>query len=69
MAKGYCIECDAALNLGKAPRKGHRIICFKCGATLKVTSLSPIELDLEYEMESEVWDDYEGDPNREIERY
>jgi transposase-like protein len=69
MAKGYCIECDAALNLGKSPRKGQRIVCFKCGSTLKVTSLSPIELDLEYEAEDDAWSDSEDDPNREIERY
>jgi len=69
MAKGYCMECDAVLNLGKSPRKGQRVNCFKCGATLKVTSLSPIELDLEYEADSDPWGDYEDNHDREIERY
>jgi lysine biosynthesis protein LysW len=62
MAKGYCIECEATLNLGKAPHKGQRISCFKCGADLEVVGLSPIELDWAYD-EEEVWDtdDYDYD--------
>jgi lysine biosynthesis protein LysW len=49
MAKGYCTECNATINLGKSPRKGQRIVCFKCGASLNVTNLSPIELDLTFD--------------------
>ncbi|KPK88755.1 MAG: hypothetical protein AMJ88_18480 [Anaerolineae bacterium SM23_ 63] len=49
MAKGYCPECDVTINLGKSPRKGQRIICFKCGSQLEVVGLSPIELDWAYD--------------------
>jgi len=49
MAKGYCPECDVTINLGKSPRKGQRISCFKCGSQLEVVGLSPIELDWAYD--------------------
>jgi hypothetical protein len=61
MAKGYCPECDVAINLGKSPRKGQHITCFKCGTILEVANLSPIELDwaLGEETDSETLDDYD----------
>lgn len=52
MAKGYCPECNATINLGKSPRKGQRIACFRCGAELNVANLSPIELDLAFDESS-----------------
>jgi hypothetical protein len=45
MATGFCFECDTTLNLGKSPRKGQKVTCFKCGAVLEVVATSPIELD------------------------
>ena len=66
MAKGYCIECDAALNLGKSPRKGQRVTCFKCGTELKVVSISPIELDWIFEADTASWDDYDEEYDREF---
>jgi uncharacterized paraquat-inducible protein A len=67
MAKGYCPECDVAINVGKSPRKGQRITCFKCGTILAVANLSPIELDwvLGEESDSETLDDFEYDDNLE----
>jgi hypothetical protein len=46
MAKGYCPLCKTQLNLGGAPRKGQGTKCTRCGASLKVSALSPIEMDL-----------------------
>jgi transposase-like protein len=60
MAKGYCPECNATLQVGKLPRKGQRISCFKCGSDLEITNISPIELD---------WTlDEEGDSDTRYER-
>jgi lysine biosynthesis protein LysW len=53
MTKGYCPECDVTIGLGRSPRKGQLVSCFKCGAYLKVASLSPIKLDWVYEDEPE----------------
>ncbi len=63
MAKGYCPECDVTINLGKSPRKGQRITCFKCGSQLKVIGLSPIELDWAYDDDPGVGihDDFDQD--------
>jgi lysine biosynthesis protein LysW len=66
VAKGYCPECDVSINLGKSPRKGQRITCFKCGSELEVVGLSPIELDWAYgedpddETEDQFDQDYSG---------
>jgi lysine biosynthesis protein LysW len=66
MAKGYCPECDVTINLGKSPRKGQRITCFKCGSQLEVVGLSPIELDWAYDedadlrMEDDIDQEYAG---------
>jgi lysine biosynthesis protein LysW len=53
MAKGFCIECDTPIKLGNSPVKGTHVTCPKCGAYLKVISISPIELDWVYESEME----------------
>ncbi len=45
MAKGCCLNCGKVLHLGKKPRKGQYILCYACGADLRVAQLSPIELD------------------------
>ena len=45
MAKGYCLNCGKVIPLGRKTRKGQRILCFACGADLRVAQLSPIELD------------------------
>ncbi|HEY43272.1 MAG TPA: lysine biosynthesis protein LysW [Anaerolineae bacterium] len=66
MAKGYCPECDVTINLGKSPRKGQRISCFKCGSQLEVVGLSPIELDWAYDedpdlrMDDDIDQEYTG---------
>jgi lysine biosynthesis protein LysW len=61
MAKGYCVECDAALSLGKSPYKGQKVTCFKCGAALEVVNLSPIELDLIFDDDLDELEDYDPD--------
>lgn len=58
MTKGYCPECDVTINLGRSPRKGQPVSCFKCGAYLKVVGLSPIKLDWAYDDEPEVGIDH-----------
>jgi len=58
MTKGYCPECDVAINLGKSLHKGQRISCFKCGAHLEVVGLSPIELDWAYDEDPEAGIDH-----------
>ncbi len=45
MARGYCPECDGEISFDGPPRKGHEVTCPTCGASLKVVSESPIELD------------------------
>lgn len=45
MANGYCTECSGNINLGKKPRKGQAAYCQKCGASMVVVNLSPIELE------------------------
>jgi lysine biosynthesis protein LysW len=54
MAVGYCPECETDIKLGKAPRKGQRVNCWKCGADLEVVNLSPIELDWVYDDDNDV---------------
>jgi lysine biosynthesis protein LysW len=60
MAKGYCVECESALSLGNDPYKGQRVTCYKCGATLEVIGLSPIELDWVYDEDSDDFEDYDS---------
>jgi lysine biosynthesis protein LysW len=45
MANGYCTECGGNINLGNKPREGQIACCNKCGATMVVVNLSPIELE------------------------
>lgn len=65
MAKGYCPECDAPLQVGKSPRKAQRISCYKCGSSLVITSISPIELDwaLGDEGDNDTTYEYDSDPD------
>ena len=55
-----CPECDAALDLEPEDVDlEDRLSCDDCGASLKVTSIAPLELDLDEEEEDE--DDLDDD--------
>lgn len=56
-----CPECDATLDLEPDDVDiDDRLSCDDCGASLKVTSLSPLEVDLDDEDEDED-DDFDDD--------
>jgi len=56
-----CPECDATLDLEPEDVDiDDRLSCDDCGASLKVTSLSPLEVDLDDEDEDED-DDFDDD--------
>lgn len=58
-----CPECDATLDLEPDDVDlDDRLSCDDCGASLKVTSLTPLELDLDEEDED---DDDEFDDDEE----
>jgi lysine biosynthesis protein LysW len=55
-----CPECDATLDLEPDDVDlEDRLSCDDCGASLKVTSITPLELDLDEEDEDE--DDLDDD--------
>lgn len=56
-----CPECDATLDLEPDDVDlDDRLSCDDCGASLKVTSLAPLELDLDEDEEDED-DDFDDD--------
>ena len=56
-----CPECDATLDLEPDDVDlDDRLSCDDCGASLKVTSLTPLELDLDDD-EEEDDDDFDDD--------
>jgi lysine biosynthesis protein LysW len=56
-----CPECDAALDLEPEDVDlEDRLSCDDCGASLKVTSIAPLELDLDEEDEDDE-DDLDDD--------
>lgn len=60
-----CPECDATLDLEPDDVDlDDRLSCDDCGASLKVTSLTPLELDLDEEDDD---DDDEFDDDEEAE--
>lgn len=62
-----CPECDAALDLEPEDVDlEDRLSCDDCGASLKVTSIAPLELDLDLD-EDEDDDDDEGDDDEDDE--
>lgn len=57
-----CPECDAALDLEPEDVDVEdRLSCDDCGASLKVVSLSPLEVDLDDDDEDEDDDDFDDD--------
>ena len=59
-----CPECDAALDLEPEDVDlEDRLSCDDCGASLKVTSITPLELDLDEEDEDE--DDLDDEDDEE----
>lgn len=59
-----CPECDATLDLEPDDVDlDDRLSCDECGASLKVTSITPLELDLDEEDEDE--DDFDDDDDDE----
>ena len=61
MALGHCPECETELKLGNSSRKGQKLTCPSCGASLEVVVLSPIELDWTFDEEEEDAPEYEYD--------
>lgn len=60
--KAFCPECDTEISLNGPPRIGHEVTCHNCGAFLKVSGLSPIELDWAGDdWDDEDWEDYDDD--------
>lgn len=60
-----CPECDATLDLEPDDVDlDDRLSCDECGASLKVTSITPLELDLDDEDEDED-DDFDDDDDEE----
>jgi len=57
MARGFCPECDASIDLGNTPAKGQKVTCKSCGAYLEVVAISPIELDWAFDEEVDYDDD------------
>jgi lysine biosynthesis protein LysW len=55
MARGFCPECDATIDLGNNPTEKQKVTCQSCGAFLEVVAISPIELDWAFD------DDYDDD--------
>lgn len=55
-----CPECDATLDLEPDDVDlDDRLSCDECGASLKVTSITPLEVDLDDDEEDE--DDFDDD--------
>lgn len=61
-----CPECDATLDLEPDDVDlDDRLSCDECGASLKVTSITPLEVDLDDDEEDE--DDFDDDDDDEEE--
>ena len=61
-----CPECDATLDLEPDDVDlDDRLSCDDCGASLKVTSITPLELDLDDEDEED--DDFDDDDDDDAE--
>lgn len=57
-----CPECDATLDLEPDDVDlDDRLSCDDCGASLKVTALTPLEVDLDEEDEEDDLDDDDDD--------
>ena len=64
-----CPECDAEIDVDEGDvDEGDSLSCAECGADLKVTSVSPLELESEDDLEDEEEEDsYAGDDDDEEE--
>lgn len=61
-----CPECDATLDLEPDDVDiDDRLSCDDCGASLKVTSLAPLEVDLDEEDEDED-DDFDDEDDDDV---
>ena len=57
-----CPECDATLDLEPDDVDiDDRLSCDDCGASLKVTSITPLELELDDEDEEDEDDDFDDE--------
>ena len=57
-----CPECDAHLDLEPDDVDlDDRLSCDECGASLKVTSLTPLEVDIDDDEEDDEDDDFDDD--------
>ena len=57
MAFAYCPDCLVRLDVRHRSRKGQRVTCWSCGATLRVTDLNPLQLDWVAEAAEEGWEE------------
>lgn len=62
-----CPECDAALDLEPEDVDlEDRLSCDDCGASLKVTSIAPLELDLDLDEDEDDDEDDDDDDEEEV---
>ena len=57
MAFAYCPDCLVRLDVRHRSRKGQRVTCWNCGATLRVSDLNPLQLDWAVEAAEEGWEE------------
>ena len=57
MAKAYCPNCDAVIEMNN-PQEGKMITCRTCGTELEIISAHPFEVDFPLDYD-EGWDDDE----------
>ncbi len=62
MAKAYCPNCDAVINVN-SPREGAMVTCQDCGTKLEIISTDPFEVDFPLDYDDD-WED-EWEENKE----
>jgi alpha-aminoadipate/glutamate carrier protein LysW len=61
-----CPQCDASIDVEEEDLdQGEVLSCDECGATLKVVSLNPVELEREEDSKDGDDDDYDSDKDDE----
>jgi lysine biosynthesis protein LysW len=65
MASATCPDCGSFVPVADPPRRGERVTCPTCGASLQVSALNPPELEWAYDdPEDEVKLDFESEEDR-----
>lgn len=57
MAFAYCPDCLVRLDIKRKPRIGHRVTCWSCSATLRISDPNPLQLDSAVEGIEEGWEE------------